>query len=147
MLDAIFLQAIFYLDVTDKITTHTYQVMYGMFLLPLIRGHRDNNKKIRLLEIGMWCDMYYGPGKSLAIWREMFKGLLSIEFYWQNVLKMGLGMNVEIWMAEYDKECVTKAKASNQLDGVHALVGDQGDKEVLKGWVQEATEGGLSVFC
>ena len=62
-------------SVTDKVSTHTYQVMYGMFILPLVHGHRDSSRKIRLLEIGMGCDMFYGPGKSLAIWREMFKGI------------------------------------------------------------------------
>ena len=35
-------------------------------------------------------------------------------------------------MAEFDKECVSSARAKGQLDGVHVLVGDQADHGTLQ---------------
>mmetsp|Transcript_19122 Transcript_19122/g.28320 ORF Transcript_19122/g.28320 Transcript_19122/m.28320 type:complete len:130 (-) Transcript_19122:415-804(-) len=49
--------------VTDKVTGHTYEIMYGKFLLPYY--HRKPNMK--MLEIGLGCDMGYGPGASVAL--------------------------------------------------------------------------------
>ena len=39
--------------VTDKVTTHTYQIMYGKFLLP----YYHLNPSMKMLEIGLGCDM------------------------------------------------------------------------------------------
>ena len=44
--------------ITDKVTMHTYQVMYGMFLMPY--------------QIGLGCDMDCGPGASVAIYQKLF---------------------------------------------------------------------------
>ena len=117
--------------------------MYGMFILPLVHGHRDSSRKIRLLEIGMGCDMFYGPGKSLAIWREMFRGTYiytymnscgNLTAFFSKYIHTSLseGLSVDIWMAEFDKECVASARAKGQLDGVHVLVGDQADRGTLQ---------------
>jgi len=52
---------------TDKVTTHSYQNMYDKYLPELRR------KKIKMLEIGLGCDMNYGPGKSLKVWQKYFE--------------------------------------------------------------------------
>lgn len=59
--------------VTDKVTTHSYQTMYGRFLLPYYYVH----PKMKFLEIGLGCDMNYGPGASVALWKNFFLKLKS----------------------------------------------------------------------
>ena len=103
--------------VTDKVTTHTYQTMYGQFLLP----YYNRIPNMKMLEIGLGCDMNYGPGASVAIYKKLFP-------------------EAELWEAEFDAKCVEKSKAEGQLDGIHTLVGDQGNNTVLDSWIE--TSGG-----
>ena len=51
---------------TDKITTHKYDKIYEMWLAPW------RHEAVNFLEIGLGCDMSYGPGKSLSLWEEYF---------------------------------------------------------------------------
>ena len=51
------------LQPTDKVTTHTYHTMYGIFLYPLLARARKYRQKIKFFEIGMGCGMTYGPGR------------------------------------------------------------------------------------
>ena len=46
---------------TDKVTEHQYQHLYKKYLEPI------KDKPLRLLEVGLGCDMPYGPGKSLQV--------------------------------------------------------------------------------
>ena len=54
---------------TDKVTAghalggHQYNLMYGMFLFPL------RHEKIKMLEIGLGCNMHNGVGLSVPLWR------------------------------------------------------------------------------
>ncbi len=52
---------------TDKVASHTYQMMYGMLLVPLIR----KSARVKMLEIGLGCDVGGGPGKSAMLWRNL----------------------------------------------------------------------------
>ena len=38
---------------TDKVSSHSYQTMYGMFLYPLLVRARKYKRKLKFLEIGM----------------------------------------------------------------------------------------------
>ena len=106
---------------TDKVTAHRYQIMYGIFLVPMAEIFKQNgNRKLRILEIGMGCDMFYGPGKSLNVWKRLF------------------GKAGEIWEADYNATCVDSAIKNNQLLGVNSLVGDQSDRNVLKNWIKRS---------
>jgi hypothetical protein len=49
------------------ITTHTYQIMFGRFLLP----YYHLNQSMKFLEIGLGCDTKYGPGASVAVWKKL----------------------------------------------------------------------------
>ena len=60
--------------VTDKVTTHSYQTMYGMFLVPLYYSTRSQFRRMKMLEIGLGCDQNYGPGASAKLWRDLFAG-------------------------------------------------------------------------
>jgi len=51
----------------DKVTDHHYESLYDKYL-PLIR-----TKKVKMLEIGLGCNMVYGPGHSLTVWNRYFK--------------------------------------------------------------------------
>jgi len=103
--------------ITDKVTTHTYQVMYGQYLLP----YYYKNPKMKMLEIGLGCDMNYGPGASVALYKKLFP-------------------EAELWEAEFNANCVEESKKKGQLDGINTLTGDQGNDTVLDGWIE--TSGG-----
>ena len=109
-------------DFTDKITSHTYQTMYGMFLVPLARASKRNDQKIKLFEIGLGCNMNYGPGKSVYVWRKLF------------------GESAEIWEGEFDAVCAQKLKDTGALQGINVVVGDQENKTTVNEWV--VTTGG-----
>ena len=109
-------------DFTDKVTVHSYQTMYGMFLVPLARASKRDGNKIKFLEIGLGCAMAYGPGKSVYVWRKLF------------------GESAEIWEAEYDAECAQKLNGTGALKGINILVGNQESNVTLNEWV--ATTGG-----
>ena len=101
--------------VTDKVTTHTYQVMYGMLLLPL----QAKQRKLKILEIGLGCNMEYGPGASARLWREMLP-------------------SAELWMADHDAACVESHRAELLAKGIHTVVGDQGNRSTVQRWVAES---------
>mmetsp|Transcript_29306 Transcript_29306/g.61078 ORF Transcript_29306/g.61078 Transcript_29306/m.61078 type:complete len:569 (-) Transcript_29306:428-2134(-) len=101
--------------ITDKITTHSYYTMYGRFLLPYYRRNPD----MKMFEIGLGCDMNYGPGASVALWRKLFP-------------------QAELWEAEYNATCVDFATKQGMLDGFNVLVGDQGNNQTLDGWIEKS---------
>lgn len=102
--------------VSDKFTDHTYQTMYGIFLMPW----RTSEKGPKLLEIGLGCNMGYGPGASVQAWQTLIP-------------------TVELWEAEYDAACVRKSRRDGTLkDDVHTVTGDQGDAAVVDQWVNQS---------
>ncbi|KAL7537659.1 hypothetical protein ACHAXR_007984 [Thalassiosira sp. AJA248-18] len=101
--------------ITDKITTHSYYTMYGRFLLPFYRRKPD----MKMLEIGLGCDMNYEPGASVALWRKLFP-------------------QADLWEAEYNATCVDLATKQGKLDGFNVLVGDQGNDQTLDSWIEKS---------
>jgi len=101
---------------TDKVTDHTYQIMYGRFLLP----YYHQNPNMKFLEIGLGCNMGYGPGASVNVWKALFP-------------------KANLWEAEYDAKCVEKHR-DGTLKGINVLTGDQGNDAVLDSWIE--TSGG-----
>lgn len=112
--------ALLFTPVTDKIgygprDHHRYHNMYGQFLLPFAA----NMPGMKFLEIGLGCNMKYGAGASVKIWKKLFP-------------------KAELWEAEYDKECTELARAKGGLDGINVLVGDQGDFATLDSWIAKS---------
>jgi len=105
------------MPITDKITTHSYHTMYGRFLLP----YYDRTPDMKMLEIGLGCDMNYEPGASVALWKKLFP-------------------KANLWEAEYNATCVEVSTRQGKLDGFNVLVGDQGNNATLDGWIE--TSGG-----
>jgi len=101
--------------VPDKVTTHTYEVMYGVLLLPTMRS----SNAPKLFEIGLGCPMHYGPGASVALWKVLFP-------------------TATIWEAEYDSACVVRSRAKGMLEGINTVTGDQGDKATVQRWAQQS---------
>lgn len=122
---------------TDKVTDHQYHYMYDKYL-PAIR-----NEKIKMLEIGLGCDMVsipsltavssfymwlatcaylsptlkgYGPGASYYTWLEYFP-------------------NVDLYFIEYNAECAEKW--ADQTAGATIFPGDQADKAFLRKFIEE----------
>ncbi len=46
---------------TDKVTTHSYHMLYQKYLEPI------RHRPLKLLEIGLGCDMNYAPGASQQV--------------------------------------------------------------------------------
>ena len=107
--------------VTDKVTAghayggHAYNLMYGMFLYPL------HGERIKMLEIGLGCDMNDGPGASVLLWRS----LLPL---------------AELWEADVNGRCVEEYRARLEPLGIRTLVGSQRDPGTLAEWMH--TSGG-----
>ena len=93
---------------------HHYHNAYQKYLFPLRQA------KIKFLEIGLGCDMHYGPGKSALLWRELF-----------------VHPSTEIWEAEVNVDCAAKW---NETMKNRILTGDQADETTLRKWI--ATTGG-----
>ena len=72
-----------------------------------------------MLEIGLGCDMDYGPGASVALYKKLFP-------------------KAELWEAEFDAACVKNGIEKGMLDGIKTLTGDQGDPAVLDQWIQQS---------
>ena len=106
--------------VTDKIgfgkrDRHRYHNMYGQFLLP----HAARIPTMKFLEIGLGCNMNYGAGASVKLWKPLFP-------------------TAELWEAEYDGLCAQHAQEKGQLKGINLLIGDQGDPDVLDAWIEKS---------
>lgn len=99
---------------TDKVTTHHYQYMYEKHLQPL----RD--QPLKMLEIGLGCNMNYGPGKSYHTWLEFFP-------------------NVDMYYIEYDAACVEKWSAD--MTGAKVFTGDQADEQFLNDFIAKSGGG------
>ncbi|KAF1988460.1 hypothetical protein K402DRAFT_328586, partial [Aulographum hederae CBS 113979] len=91
---------------TDKVTQHHYHHMYEKYLGPI------RTQPLKVLEIGLGCDMGYGPGKSFTTWLEYLP-------------------NVDLYYLEYDAACAKKWEEKTRgLATVYT--GDQADKGVLE---------------
>ncbi|KAF4628041.1 hypothetical protein G7Y89_g10111 [Cudoniella acicularis] len=99
---------------TDKVTNHHYNYMYEKYLEPM----RD--KPLKMLEIGLGCDMDYGPGASYHTWLEFFP-------------------NVDMYYIEYDAKCVEKWAVN--VTNAKIFTGDQGDPAFLHSFVAQSGGG------
>jgi hypothetical protein len=97
---------------TDKVTFHHYYHMYEKYLSP----RRCDN--LIFLEIGLGCDMTYGPGASYRLWLEYFP-------------------NAKIYFIEYDDQCVKKWEDSMKHDRAKIFSGDQADVDFLDKVIKE----------
>ncbi|KAM4058029.1 methyltransferase [Hirsutella rhossiliensis] len=101
---------------TDKVTTHSYQHMYEKYLLPL------RSLPLKMLEIGLGCNMDYGPGASYYTWLEYLP-------------------NVELYFIEFDALCANKYQ--DKTANAHVFVGDQADADFLERFAADTTAHGL----
>jgi len=96
---------------TDKVTTHNYQQMYDKYF-PVLR-----DRPVKMLEIGLGCDMSYGPGASYYTWLEYFP-------------------HVDLYYIEYDAAC---ARAwAGKATGATIFAGDQADVAFLAKFIRES---------
>ncbi|KAG4439331.1 hypothetical protein IFR05_005206 [Cadophora sp. M221] len=103
---------------TDKVNPHHYNHMYEKYLDPV----RD--RPLKMLEIGLGCNMAYGPGKSYYTWLEFLP-------------------NVDLYYIEYDRACVEKW--SHDMKNVKVFTGDQADTKFLETFIS-ASGGGFDII-
>lgn len=106
--------------VSDKVTTHSYQEMYGNFLLPYIKESHSQNKTIKFLEIGLGCIGSELYGGSIEIWNRIFTA------------------KDDLWSADYQGGCIENARTAGKLYNFKTLVGDQENITVLNEWMKES---------
>ena len=103
------------IPIPDKVTRHSYQTMYGKFLMPYYHQHPN----MKMLEIGLGCNMKYGAGASVSLYKTLFP-------------------QAQLWEAEYVKECVEEHRNSLEKAGINLLTGDQGDYATLDSWIAQS---------
>eukprot|EP00887_Chlorella_sp_A99_P000455 scaffold17.g455.t1 len=108
---------------TDKVTTHAYHYIYTRYLA------HARFSELNVLEIGLGCNMEYGPGASLSIWRS-YLPCSNISFL------------------EYDRACAEKFKESIEREaGGRLFIGSQDDPALLADVAQYAkTFGGFDLI-
>jgi hypothetical protein len=94
---------------------------YGTLLLPMVERYNSENRQLKFLEIGLGCNMWYGAGASVGLWKALFQGKV-----------------VELWEADINATCVEQARSKGQLGGVSVVTGDQSDHSTLKKWVEQS---------
>lgn len=72
-------------------------------------------RQVKMLEIGLGCNMHYGPGASIPVWKEYF----------------GHGLRLDV--LEYDRDCAERFKSHVR----RMYVGDQADVNLLRSIVDE----------
>lgn len=88
-------------SISDKFVFHNYQDAYGKYLMSL------RHKAPKLVEIGLGCNMGYGPGKSIEFWQSFFQP------------------PAEIWVFEFDHECLINFLKTKKYPNVKGFSGDQ----------------------
>ncbi|KAI1841621.1 hypothetical protein JX266_012174 [Neoarthrinium moseri] len=95
---------------TDKVKERNYWFLYDKYLPPI------RNQRVKMLEIGLGCDMADGPGASYYTWLEYFS-------------------HVELYYIESDAECARKWAA--KTTGAKIYVGGLADKSFLHTFIDE----------
>lgn len=68
----------------------------------------------------MGCKTPWGRASSACLWRKVF------------------GKTAEIWIAEFDEQCVKEARSWGIIDGIKTLTGDQSNNDVLTSWIKQS---------
>ena len=115
---------------TDKVHGHSFQLLYGMFLLPYIDRHHAQKKPLKLMEVGMGCNPKTAlKKKGVDIWSSLLNKPQD-----------------SIWIAEFNEQCLKKMKRGNMIpDNVGVVVGDQANETTLDSWINE-TQGSFDIF-
>eukprot|EP00667_Euglena_gracilis_P008626 EG_transcript_8746 len=100
--------------VTDKVDVHFYHLMYGLFLAPL-----RHTVPFKFFEIGLGCNMQYGPGASARLWRQYLP-------------------EADLWEADVDEACILNHMERLQQLGIKALHGNQADPNDLQQWIKNS---------
>lgn len=95
---------------TDKVAMHSYQDMYERYL------PAKKNTRIKMLEIGLGCEVGYEPGASYYTWMEYFP-------------------HVDLYFIENNPECTEKWQ--HALEDATIVLGDPGDKHFLTEFLHE----------
>jgi len=105
----------------DKIEfTHAYSLMYGMYLLPMLKEFHAEGTPVRFLEIGLGCWDNYAAiktttKKSVHIWEAL------------------LNTQDSIYVAEFNEPCAADWQARGIVPArVKMLLGDQADASTVQ---------------
>jgi len=107
---------------TDKTSTHMYHEAYHALLSPLaIRARHGAHTRIRMLEIGLGCNMPKGPGGSVLMFQAMFLPPIAFEHH----------------VMEFDETCAKAWDREFNGDGRVVLhIGDQNSTRDLDSIVE-----------
>lgn len=116
--------------VTDKVKGHSYQLLYGAFLLPYIDRMHADKAPLKLMEVGMGCNPRTAmKKKGVDIWAKLLSQPED-----------------SIWVAEYNEMCLARMRKGDMIPrGVNVVVGDQSNETTLDRWIDE-TGGQYDIF-
>lgn len=115
--------------VSDKVQSHSYQEIYGRFLMPHLREVHASGRGYRFLEIGAGCAQ-----------PEKFKGMQI----WDSLFERGRD---SIWIAELKPRCIMKMERAKTIpESVKILIGDQSSEEDLQKWIDESGGGNFDAI-
>ena len=101
--------------VSDKVTSHSYEMMYGTFLLPLRDRMARQGQNLKFLEISGDCDMQGGkPGLNTTLWSKLLP-------------------KAERWVS-----CVNALPLGTKGMQANILIGDQADAQTVESWVRQS---------
>ena len=99
--------------VTDKVAPHNYGPFYEQHLLPF----RQSARRVKILEIGLGCGMFYGPGASVPLWLHP---------------QLFPTAEVELHMLEFDRRCGENWQRTHRQFDVMLHFGDQANPADLQ---------------
>lgn len=117
---------------TDKVTVHSFQHVYFKYLRRLLRGKcvrgAPEQRRVRVLEVGLGCGMRQGPGGGVRMWRALFRAL-----------------DLELHVMEFAEDCARRWAGEHpglvRDPEVRLHYGNQGSGEDLRRVAREAGNG------
>lgn len=123
---------------TDKVTRHNFQHMYVQYLGRLAQrkclGATSEQRRLRILEIGLGCGMPRGIGGSVRLWRSMFVQPIELDLH---VMEFAESCGSR-WAQEHP-ELLSEPQVTLHF-------GNQGSSVDLDRVLQTAAEVGTSAF-
>eukprot|EP01065_Artemidia_motanka_P017000 TRINITY_DN20572_c0_g1_i1.p1 TRINITY_DN20572_c0_g1~~TRINITY_DN20572_c0_g1_i1.p1 ORF type:complete len:386 (+),score=76.17 TRINITY_DN20572_c0_g1_i1:73-1158(+) len=97
---------------TDKVLPHRYDAMYSKYVTPMSGG------AVRMLEIGLGCNMPHGPGHSAVLWRALLGA--GLDYF-----VMELDRCTAKWFDTIDRAERSRAYTAEEAEWARSLVRDQ----------------------
>jgi hypothetical protein len=87
----------------------------------MIERYGAENKQLKFLQLGLGCNMSYGPDSNVKLWSTIFEG-----------------QTVDFWETDANATCVEQSRARGQLNGISVVSGDMSVQGTLQALIQQS---------